>query len=77
MESTTKILNGDRLQNYLLKKRAPADRMLGMLGMLGVLAALPVRGMLGMLGLPGMLGTLMLGLHISFEEPVSRCSLKN
>ena len=41
----------------------------GMLGMLGVLAAQSVRGMLGMPGMP------MLGLHLSFEEPVSRCSL--
>ena len=39
-------------------------------GMLGcwVLTAQPVRGMLRM---PGML---MLGLHLLFEEPVSRCS---
>ena len=28
----------------------------------------------GMLGMPGMLGMLMLGLHLLFEEPVSRCS---
>ena len=40
-------------------------------GMLGVLAAQPVRGMLGM---AGVLGMLMLGLHVLFEKPVSRCS---
>ena len=43
----------------------------GMLGMLGVLPAQPVHEMLGM---PGMLGMLMLGLHLLFEEPASRCS---